>query len=73
MDDPADIKRAEDFLHRLVSRGLAMEGTCTGEHGIGQTKMKYMVEEHSPGALDMMRTIKRALDPAGVMNPGKMI
>jgi len=73
MDDPADIRRAEDFLHRLVGRGLAMEGTCTGEHGIGQTKMKYMVEEHSPGALDMMRTIKRALDPAGVMNPGKMI
>ncbi len=73
MDDPADVKRTEDFLHRLVRRGLDMEGTCTGEHGIGQTKMKYMVEEHSAGTLDLMRSIKRALDPAGIMNPGKIV
>jgi D-lactate dehydrogenase (cytochrome) len=50
-----------------------MDGTCTGEHGIGQGKIKYMRAEHGEGALAAMRAIKRALDPLDIMNPGKVI
>ncbi|HUZ67890.1 MAG TPA: FAD-linked oxidase C-terminal domain-containing protein [Beijerinckiaceae bacterium] len=73
MNDADEVARAERFLERLVRRGLAMEGTCTGEHGVGQTKMKYMLEEHSSEAITAMRRIKQALDPLGVMNPGKIL
>jgi len=72
-DDKDELVRAEAFLHRLVQRALAMEGTCTGEHGIGQGKMKYLPEEHGEAALDVMRSVKRALDPANIMNPGKIV
>jgi D-lactate dehydrogenase (cytochrome) len=50
-----------------------MDGTCTGEHGIGQGKIKYMRAEHGETALATMRAIKRALDPLDIMNPGKML
>jgi D-lactate dehydrogenase (cytochrome) len=73
MDDPAEIEAAKAFVERLVSRALAMEGTCTGEHGVGQKKMKYLEEEHGPEALDLMRTLKRAIDPDDIMNPGKIV
>ena len=73
MADADEIARAEGFLERLVARGLAMEGTCTGEHGIGQAKMKYMADEHDGPALAAMRALKSALDPHKIMNPGKMI
>jgi D-lactate dehydrogenase (cytochrome) len=73
MDDPAEVRRAEDFMHRLVERALAMEGTCTGEHGVGQGKMKYLEDEHGAGALAVMRSLKRALDPDDIMNPGKIL
>jgi D-lactate dehydrogenase (cytochrome) len=72
MDDPAEVAAAKRFNERLVARALAMEGTCTGEHGVGQGKMKYLAAEHGP-ALDAMRTIKRALDPQDLMNPGKIV
>ena len=72
MDDPDEVSRAEAFMHRLVERALAMEGTCTGEHGIGQGKMKYLAKEHGDGALFLMRQLKSALDPDGIMNPGKI-
>ena len=65
--------RAEAFLERLVERALAMDGTCTGEHGVGQGKMKYLRAEHGEAALAVMRAIKRALDPQDIMNPGKVI
>src|SRR5262245_24906975 len=72
MDDAAEVARAEKFMERLVTRALAMDGTCTGEHGVGQGKMKYLIAEHGEAALGLMRSIKRALDPQGIMNPGKI-
>jgi D-lactate dehydrogenase (cytochrome) len=73
MENPAEIEAAEGFMNRLVKRALAMGGTCTGEHGIGQGKMKYLEAEHGPAALEAMRSIKRALDPHNIMNPGKIV
>jgi D-lactate dehydrogenase (cytochrome) len=73
LDDRKEVARVEAFLERLVERALAMDGTCTGEHGIGQGKMKYMQAEHGEGALAAMRAIKRALDPLDIMNPGKVV
>jgi D-lactate dehydrogenase (cytochrome) len=70
--DAEEVKRAHGFLERLAERALAMDGTCTGEHGIGQGKMKYMPAEHGEPTLDVMRAIKRALDPLDIMNPGKI-
>ncbi len=71
MDDPGEIERAEGFVHRLNARAIAMDGTCTGEHGIGQGKMAFLEREHGAG-VDVMRAIKAALDPLNIMNPGKM-
>jgi D-lactate dehydrogenase (cytochrome) len=73
MEDPAEVAACEAFIDRLVRRALAMEGTCTGEHGVGQKKMKYLEIEHGPAALDLMRVLKRAIDPHNIMNPGKII
>lgn len=73
MDNPAEIAAVERFLERLVERALAMEGTCTGEHGVGQGKMKYLKSEHGAAAMDAMRAIKAALDPVNLMNPGKIL
>jgi D-lactate dehydrogenase (cytochrome) len=71
-DDPETLQRAKDLNARLVRRALQMEGTASGEHGIGVGKQPYMALEHGP-ALDVMRSIKAALDPAGIMNPGKLL
>lgn len=73
MDDENEVETCRDFLHRLVERALEMEGTCTGEHGVGQEKMKYLLKEHSPATLETMRVIKRAMDPQNIMNPGKIV
>jgi D-lactate dehydrogenase (cytochrome) len=73
IDDPADVARAEAFSSRLVRRALAMDGTCTGEHGVGQKKMGYLEEEHPAATLDLMRRIKRAFDPDNLLNPGKIL
>ncbi|WP_075292256.1 FAD-binding oxidoreductase [Pararhizobium arenae] len=69
--DPADIARAEAFVARLNDRALSMDGTCTGEHGIGQGKMPFL-ENELGDALDLMRQIKRGLDPDNIFNPGKI-
>jgi D-lactate dehydrogenase (cytochrome) len=73
MDDPDEVKRAKALSERLVERALAMDGTCTGEHGVGQGKMKYLVAEHGAAALAVMASIKRALDPQNILNPGKIV
>jgi len=72
VDDPDEVQRADEFLERLVARALAMEGTCTGEHGVGEGKLKYLAAEHGEEVLTLMRSVKRALDPQGIMNPGKI-
>ena len=63
---------AETLNNQLVARALSLEGTCTGEHGIGLHKMDFLVTEAGVGAVAMMRTIKHALDPKNIMNPGKV-
>jgi len=70
--EPAQLRRAEALSQRLVRRAIAMGGTCTGEHGIGLHKQAYLLEEAGEAAVDTMRAIKAALDPHGVMNPGKI-
>ncbi len=69
---PEDIAEAERLNRRIVRRALAMDGTCTGEHGVGHGKMEFLAEEFGE-ALEVMRTLKRAIDPQGIMNPGKIV
>jgi D-lactate dehydrogenase (cytochrome) len=73
MDDAAEVAAGKALAERLVERSLAMDGTCTGEHGVGQGKMKYLLAEHGAPALAAMAAIKRALDPDDIMNPGKIV
>lgn len=70
--DADELERVEAFIERLNYRAIEMGGTCTGEHGVGQGKMKYMAREHGP-ALAVMASIKRSLDPLNIMNPGKIV
>jgi D-lactate dehydrogenase (cytochrome) len=72
VNSPGEIEAARRLNERLVMRALRMGGTCSGEHGVGTGKMKYLEAEHGP-ALELMRTLKRALDPGNRMNPGKMV
>ena len=72
MNDENEVKEAERINERLVARALSMDGTCTGEHGVGLGKIKYMTEEHGP-AISVMRALKTAIDPQNIMNPGKML
>ncbi|MCB4362877.1 FAD-binding protein [Hydrogenophaga taeniospiralis] len=69
---PEERERAEQLNHQLVARALSLEGTCTGEHGVGLHKMDFLLTEAGTGAVDMMRSIKRALDPDNILNPGKI-
>jgi D-lactate dehydrogenase (cytochrome) len=73
VDDRDEMARGEDFMHRLVERAQAMGGTCTGEHGIGQGKQKYLRAELGIEAIDAMRALKQALDPQNIFNPGKIL
>jgi D-lactate dehydrogenase (cytochrome) len=72
MESPEEVERAEAFVGRLSRRAIDMDGTCTGEHGIGQGKMKYLQNELGEG-VEVMRAVKRAIDPDGIMNPGKIV
>lgn len=71
-DDPVDLAEAGRLSDRIAERALAMGGTCSGEHGVGLGKKKFLAREHGE-SLEVMRTIKAALDPLGIMNPGKLI
>lgn len=73
MEDQAEIDRVMQFIHRMVERAIRMDGTCTGEHGIGQEKRKYLRLEHGEQTLSLMGLIKRSVDPQNIMNPGKML
>jgi len=70
--NPEEIAAINAFNERLIMRALAMEGTCTGEHGVGLGKMKFLAAEHGE-AVAAMRAIKLALDPRNIMNPGKIV
>ena len=70
--DAAERAKADALAHRVAMRAIAMGGTCTGEHGVGMHKLDALVAEHGE-AVDLMRTIKRALDPLDIMNPGKTV
>lgn len=72
MGNAKEIAAVQEFLSRLSDRAIAMDGTCTGEHGVGQGKAKYLLAEHGTGVA-LMRQIKRALDPENILNPGKIL
>ena len=72
-DNPQDMAEAAWISERVVERAIAMEGTCTGEHGIGLGKRKYLIPEHGAVAVDAMRMLKTALDPHNLLNPGKIL
>jgi len=72
-EQPEEIAEAERLNDRLVKRAIAMGGTCTGEHGIGSGKMKYLQAEHGEEGVDLMRILKHAVDPKNIMNPGKIV
>eukprot|EP01023_Acetabularia_acetabulum_P033640 TRINITY_DN31490_c0_g1_i1.p2 TRINITY_DN31490_c0_g1~~TRINITY_DN31490_c0_g1_i1.p2 ORF type:complete len:110 (-),score=12.26 TRINITY_DN31490_c0_g1_i1:270-599(-) len=72
MSDEDEKMRTKQFMDGVVSRSLQMGGTCTGEHGIGYGKLHNLINEHGKHVLDTMHTIKKALDPKNIMNPGKI-
>ncbi|MBV8617428.1 MAG: FAD-binding protein [Curvibacter sp.] len=71
-DSAEERAKAEELNHKLVTRALQLGGTCTGEHGVGLHKMGFLLDETGAGAVEMMRTLKRALDPKNILNPGKI-
>lgn len=72
-NDPRELAEAERLSQSIVSRALRMDGTCTGEHGVGLHKMGFLLEEHGEDALELMRRLKRAYDPLNILNPGKVV
>jgi D-lactate dehydrogenase (cytochrome) len=71
--DAAEMEEAERLNRRIVERALRMDGTCTGEHGVGMHKMDFLVDEHGADAVELMARIKRAFDPLNILNPGKVV
>jgi D-lactate dehydrogenase (cytochrome) len=72
-DRPDELSRARELMVRLVQRAIGMDGTCTGEHGVGTGKRSYLELEHGREGVALMRALKRTIDPAGLFNPGKII
>jgi D-lactate dehydrogenase (cytochrome) len=71
-NDPKEVAEAERLNERLIHRALALDGTCSGEHGVGYGKIDFLVAEHGE-AITVMRVIKQAIDPDNLMNPGKIL
>jgi D-lactate dehydrogenase (cytochrome) len=72
-DSEEYISRLHKVNENVIRRALEAGGTCTGEHGVGYGKMKYLEKQYGPGAVQMMKAIKQALDPFNIMNPGKVV
>jgi D-lactate dehydrogenase (cytochrome) len=72
-ESAAELEQAESINRRLVGRALALDGTCTGEHGVGMHKIDFLVQELGADAVELMKSIKRAFDPQGLLNPGKLL
>jgi D-lactate dehydrogenase (cytochrome) len=72
-DSQAEWEESERINNNLVRRAISMDGTCTGEHGVGLHKMEFMLAEHGQDALDLMQSLKQAFDPNNILNPGKII
>jgi len=72
-NDAREVEAAEQLNGRIVQRALAIQGTCTGEHGVGLHKMDFLLDEHGADALDLMARIKRSFDPLNILNPGKIV
>lgn len=72
-DVPGELEEIAAINAKMVEHALSVGGTCTGEHGIGTGKMKYLEKEHGKNAVDVMRIIKQALDPDNLLNPGKVL
>jgi D-lactate dehydrogenase (cytochrome) len=73
MDDPDEVASTRAFIEWLAELAISVDGTCTGEHGIGEGKKHFLVPEYGEAAVGMMRALKRAFDPDGIMNPGKVL
>ena len=71
-DDDKELKKVSDAVHRMVNRAIALDGTCTGEHGVGVGKLEYLNEELGENTVELMRTVKQAIDPLNLFNPGKL-
>jgi D-lactate dehydrogenase (cytochrome) len=72
-ESPEQWQQSEQINHRMVRRAIAMDGTCTGEHGVGMHKMPFLVDKHGEDAVDLMRCLKHAYDPHNILNPGKVV
>ena len=72
-DSTEEWEESQELNRRLVLRAIEMDGTCTGEHGVGLHKMEFMQAEHGQEALDLMHSLKQAFDPHNILNPGKVI
>lgn len=72
-DNPKEVAQMQAIHRRAILKALAVEGTCTGEHGIGIGKQDHLIDEFGVDTLDVMHSIKNALDPKGIMNPGKKL
>jgi D-lactate dehydrogenase (cytochrome) len=72
-NDAREVEAAEQLNSRIVKRALAMDGTCTGEHGVGLHKMDFLLDEHGADVMDLMARIKRSFDPLNILNPGKIV
>ncbi|KAF9228758.1 hypothetical protein BS17DRAFT_209552 [Gyrodon lividus] len=70
--DEKELKSVSEAVHRLIHRAIAMDGTCTGEHGVGIGKTEYLVKELGEDTVELMKTVKRAIDPLNLFNPGKL-